>query len=156
LTIKSKHQQIFKDLMIDFNKQKYSLEEIKGFIIGAFLSSGSISSLNDKNYHLEIRSANYKFLLFIQRIIKKFHISISLIKRRNKYILYLKKTRDISDFLKIVGAYESMHLFEEKLIMSDLSNQITKLNNLDIANLKKICISSNSQIMMIHKVKNTP
>ncbi len=129
--------------------------QMKGFLVGAFLSGGSISSSTDRRYHLEIRSNNVAYLLFIQTILNKFNISIALSQRRNGYFLYIKKSYDISDFLKLIGANNCMLEFEDTKISRDLFTQMNRLNNLDISNIKKSSSAGNKQIQKIKQIMNT-
>lgn len=131
----------------------------RAYVAGAFLSGGSISDLSQKKYwyHLEIRSENYKYLLFIQSIlVKNFNLYVVLYRRNLQYILYIKKASQISDFLKLVNATECLLKFEDLKISRDFNMQITRLNNLDISNIKKTTISSQKQIAKINKIKKTP
>jgi DNA-binding protein WhiA len=70
-------------------------------------------------------------------------------------MLYIKKNIDISDFLKIIGANESMQQWEEKIISRDYYNNVNKLNNLDIANLRKTSSAGVEQVKMINVIRKT-
>ena len=84
-----------------------------------------------------------------------FSISITLLKRRYTNVLYIKKANDISDFLKIVGATNSMQKLEDVIISRDFNNHIHRLNNLDISNMTKTVNSANEQVKMINAIKNS-
>ncbi len=129
--------------------------QMKGVLVGAFLSGGSVSSISDRRYHLELRSNNISYLLFIQTILQKFNISIALLQRRKSYFLYIKKSYDISDFLKLIGANNCMLEFEDQKISRDMYAQIHRLNNLDISNIKKSSTAGNKQIQKINEIINT-
>ena len=132
-----------------------SNETKRAFLVGAFLSGGSISDINKSIYHLEIRSSNITYLRFIQTLLSDFSISITLLKRRYTNVLYIKKANDISDFLKIIGATNSMQKLEDVIISRDFNNQIHRLNNLDISNMTKTVNSANEQVKMINAIKNS-
>ena len=132
-----------------------SNETKRAFLVGAFLSGGSISDINKSIYHLEIRSNKITYLRFIQTLLSDFSISITLLKRRYTNVLYIKKANDISDFLKIIGATNSMQKLEDVIISRDFNNQIHKLNNLDISNMTKTVNSANEQVKMINAIKNS-
>jgi len=127
----------------------------RAYLAGAFLSGGSISSLDKKMYHLEIRSTNVDYLRIIQKLLLSFNISISLSKRSYSYVLYIKRSEDISDFLKIIGAYENMQYLEDIRISRDLNNQIHRLNNLDISNIKKASEAGSNQAQKIKKIRQS-
>lgn len=151
----------FNQIMNDLGMNSKPVEVIKstnqkrGFLVGAFLSGGSANSADNKQYHLELRSNNVSYLLFIQTILKEFNISMALMTRRNKYVLYIKKSYDISDFLKLMGANNCMLEFEDIKISRDMYTSMLRLNNLDVSNIKKSTIAGNSQIKKILKIKDT-
>lgn len=128
----------------------------KGFLIGAFLSGGSIGSLQKNTYHLELRTKKIFYARLIQNIFNDLNLSISLIKRRKAFVLYIKRVQDISDFLKFINANESMLKLEDQKISRDLMNQMNRLNNIDISNIKKCSIASSNQIEQINKIISSP
>lgn len=94
-----------------FNKPKKIISNEtskRAYLAGAFLSDGSISSLEKSQYHLELGSNNLEYLRILQSLLVKYHISMTLMKRKYDYCLYLKKSEAISDFLKVIGANEAM------------------------------------------------
>jgi DNA-binding protein WhiA len=134
------------------NILKTSVDQ-RAYLVGAFLSGGSINSIDKSIYHLEIRSNKINYLRLIQRILEKFNISISLLKRRNNYVLYIKKATDVSDFLKIIGANNAMQDLEDKIIARDYYANIKRLNNLDMANLNKTSSAGLRQVKMIKAIR---
>ncbi len=157
LSVNGNFEQIINDLglnrkPIDVIKTE---PQTRGFLVGAFLSGGSVSSIGDHNYHLELRSNNVQYLLFIQTILNKFGLSIALLQRRNSYFLYIKRSYDISDFLKLIGANNAMLEFEDQKISRDMLTQIHRLNNLDISNIKKSSTAGSKQIAKINQIINT-
>ena len=133
----------------------FSYENQKcAFLVGAFLSGGSVNSPQSSNYHFEICSQNQDLIFSIEKIFNFFNIKSFTIDRKNKHVLYIKKSENISDTLKIMGASSSMFEFEEKRIYRDYSNQMSRLNNLDISNLKKTVIASNEQVKQINYLKD--
>ena len=63
------------------------------------MATGSINDPSSKNYHLEISSNSSRHGEYLQKLITKFGLNPKTIKRRNKYVVYLKKSEEISDFL---------------------------------------------------------
>jgi DNA-binding protein WhiA len=127
----------------------------RAYLVGAFLSGGSISSIEKSIYHLEIRSTKINYLRLIQKLLEQFNVSISLLKRRNIFVLYIKKATDVSDFLKIIGANHSMYELEDKIIARDYYANIQRLNNLDVANLHKSSHAGIQQIKMIKLIRDS-
>ncbi len=125
--------------------------EKKGFLIGAFLSSGSIYFPSKKSsYHFEIRSSNLKYLNKIKEILSYFNINSSIINYRNNYKIYFKKSEYLSDILKIFEAEESLFEFEDIRIQKDFSNSLQRLTNLEVSNINKTIQASQNHIKWIN------
>lgn len=146
---------IEKDLFIfnDPTPLLNSFETKSAFIIGLFLCGGSINNPSSSNYHFELKIHNYDLFKTTEKIFKYFKFKFSHIERKNNYIIYVKKSETISDILKLLRANESMFEYEEKRIYRDYSNQMSRLNNLDISNLKKTALASNEQLIYINFLK---
>ncbi|GHU32233.1 hypothetical protein FACS1894166_05140 [Bacilli bacterium] len=158
LSIKGNFRQISTDLQLNESYPTSILKNIndqRAYLVGAFLSGGSISSINKSVYHLEIRSSKANYLRLLQKLLVRFHISISMLKRKDHYVLYIKKATDISDFLKIIGAKNGMQQMEDKIISRDYFTSVNRLNNLDVANLKKSMSAGVEQVKMIIKIRDT-
>lgn len=128
----------------------------KEFVIGAFLSAGSISSLEKSKYHLEITSQSHEYLLGLQSILLTKQICPVIIKRRTRWVLYIKKMLEISDFLKFIGANSSMLQLEDKILTRDYCTNLQRANNLDIANINKITKANIAQIKNIQLIVHKP
>lgn len=143
---------------LDFFNTKYitsskaTEDEKRAYLVGSFLASGSIGEPTKSIYHLEIRGRQNNYLRTLQSIMIHFHLSPTILQRKYINLIYIKKASEISDFLKIIGAIDSMNYFEDNMISRDLSNQLHRLNNLDISNLAKSVESGNEQIEMISKL----
>lgn len=126
----------------------------RAYIAGAFLAGGSINSLDAKYYHLEIRSDDWEYLFFQQKMLISFGIYPVLTKHSKKqFILYLKKVNQISDFLKLIGAGNCMLAFEDRKITKDANMSVTRWNNLDISNINKSTVSGVKQVKQIKKLQ---
>lgn len=130
----------------------YSDETISGYLAGSFLASGSINSPETSNYHLEISvvSENYaKWLAKLFGKYKKIEMSPKIIKRRDRYVIYFKKSDQISNFLIMIGAANSCMEFENQRAYRDFSNSANRLTNSDIANMEKTIRIAKEQIKEI-------
>lgn len=118
----------------------YDDETIAGYLAGAFLASGSINSPVTSNYHLEFSFNNENYAKWFTHLFlryKSVHLNPKTIKRRNRYVVYFKKSEEIGDFLVLVGAQTSAMDFASVRIERDYSNQANRLENLDLANMSK-------------------
>lgn len=118
----------------------------RAFLAGVFLSSGSVNNPETSNYHLEMSVNEEEYALFIQTMMNRFELNAKMIKRRNKYVVYLKSAEKIGDFLRAIGASQSVMNFESTRIDRSMSNTVNRWNNCDIANEVKSMASSNKQL----------
>lgn len=138
LTNKNKNWIIFKNYSFEFQIKKPSF-----FFAGVFVGGGSISDVNSLFYHLEIQLYSHEKAVRIQKFLNKYDFSFSLIQRRKMHVLYLKKSDQISDFLKAIQAFNSLMKFENSRIKRDLHNQLNRYSNLDLYNQQKLAKASN-------------
>jgi len=114
-----------------------SLDILKCYLRGAFLASGSVNS-PQSGYHLEISCNEEELAKYMAHLLKKYKLDAKVAKRRNKYITYLKKSENISDFLKLIKSFDGLMVFEDYRIQKDFVNSNNRALNCDIANSKKI------------------
>lgn len=124
------------------------------FLRAAFLVSGSVNHPKTAEYHLEIYSSNKDEIIFLQSLVANFNLNFRITKRRKGYIIYIKDAESISDFIKLIGAYNSVFKFEDERIKREFNNSINRLNNIEIANEKKAVIASQDQINDIELINS--
>ena len=109
----------------------------RNILIGAFLSGGSVNNPISRTYHLEFRtlSSEYKDIIF--SALQKFDLHPKLLEHHNKFVIYFKKSTEISDLLKIFNAQNSMFYLEDNRIERDMFNNLQRLVNLEVFNLNK-------------------
>ena len=133
----------------------YSDDTLAGYVTGAFLASGSVTSPKSSNYHLEIVVDNEKLAERIKKMIESFtkaNFSPRVTKRRNKHIIYIKKSDQISEFLIFVGASNASLEYESIRIDRDMQNITNRMFICDNANYQKTVKSANEQIANIEIV----
>lgn len=153
------------EFMLEFySKYKKTLSEndhdnefLSSFLRGIFLSCGNIN--NPKSgYHLELNLPTEtlsKEILDFLNSVKTCDFKAKFIKRRNNFIVYLKDSERIIDFLVFIGAKQyAMELMQIKMI-KEVRNNVNRTTNFETANLNKITNSSSNQIQAIKKIKNT-
>lgn len=118
---------------------------LKTIVKGAFLGAGSLNE-PEKKYHLEISFQNEKNANYILNICKYFYINLKLLESKNKYILYLKESEEISKFLALIGANKAVLKFEEIRIMREMKNNVNRLVNCETANINKTVNAAVDQI----------
>jgi len=127
----------------------------RAYIAGSFLAYGACNNPNKANYHLEIVTNEEESVQFLLKLLKRFDIEAKISKRRNKYVLYLKKADSISDFLRCVGAQEALMNFENTRISRDFINSKIRLDNCDIANMQKSLKTAREQLEAIEYLKRS-
>ena len=146
IEIDESSEEIMDDLEISFMEGKISKNIVKnddtisGYLAGAFLAAGSVNSPVTSNYHLEIalNSENYaKWLAKLFAKYKNSNIEPKITTRRDQYVLYFKKSDQISNFLIMIGAVSSCLEFEDIRADRDLNNSYNRLTNMDTANMKR-------------------
>ena len=146
IEIDESSEEIMDDLEISFMEGKISKNIVKnddtisGYLAGAFLAAGSVNSPVTSNYHLEIalNSENYaKWLAKLFAKYKNSNIEPKITTRRDQYVLYFKKSDQISNFLIMRGAVSSCLEFEDVRADRDLNNSYNRLTNMDTANMKR-------------------
>lgn len=146
IEISDASEAIMDDLEISFLEGKISKNIVKnddtisGYLAGAFLAAGSVNSPVTSNYHLEIalNSENYaKWLAKLFAKYKNSNIEPKITQRRDEYVIYFKKSDQISNFLIMVGAVSSCLDFEDVRANRDLMNNANRLTNMDTANMKR-------------------
>ncbi|MBQ8293340.1 MAG: DNA-binding protein WhiA [Bacilli bacterium] len=104
------------------------------FVRGCFIAKGSINDPKKSNYHLEIMFKKIETASLVLNILKENDVYASITNKKNQYLLYIKKSEEISKFLAYVGASEGVFEFENLRILRDYYNNVNRTINCDIAN----------------------
>ncbi|MBR6072936.1 MAG: DNA-binding protein WhiA [Bacilli bacterium] len=147
LEISDKLDFILKDIE-DMKKNilDYSDEERASFLKGCFLANGSINDPSKSKYHLEIFAKDEETGKLINNLFHSFDLSSKIIKRQKEYMIYVKAAEEISDFIKMLGAIESLFYYEDIRIYRDHKNMVNRLNNCEQANVEKSYASCQEQL----------
>lgn len=124
-------------------------ELIKSYLSGLFLSIGSVNDPKTSRYHLEFVTSDLEYANFISKLLNKYNLNSKVLKRENKYMIYIKESEKISDFLKLIKATKAMFYYEDIRIYRDNKNKANRLNNCEQANVDKIIGTANKQLMDI-------
>lgn len=126
---------------------------IRAYLRGLFLSCGSINDPKKSQYHLEFIVNCELYAQFISNLLNQFHLKSKYIKRENKYMVYIKESEKISDFLKLMNANQALFYYEDIRIYRDRKNMTNRLNNCEQANVDKIIETASKQVKQIQKIK---
>ncbi len=166
IKIENESKKILKDLelinkdiglFINYNMPDYILkneENIQEFLRYLFICSGSINNPKiQKQYHLEIILNNNSILTLVQNISSNYDINFKITTRRNISALYLNKSEEIADFLRLIGSLDYMFEFENQRLLRDIRAAENRLINAEIANETKKQEASTLQIKAIEVLK---
>lgn len=131
-------------------KQEEQLQRV--CVREAFLQNGSMSD-PAKQYHLEIVFEQNNKAEEILQILKENGFKFRMIKRRKKYVLYLKEGEEISNFLAFIGASHSVLRFEEIRVVRQMRGHVNRKVNCETANLEKTVNASIKQVEAIEYLK---
>ncbi len=162
ITILERSMDILEELSIITNKglqerPAYRLVQkeccARAYLAGAFMATGSVNAPTKTNYHLEIATNNEEHAQFIQKLMNRFNLPAKTIIRRKQIIVYLKAAEKIADFLRCIGTVDSLFKFEDIRITRDFRNNLTRLDNCEVANEMKSQEAGLKQINDINVLK---
>ena len=153
LSIKDKIDIITNDIKeLNRNIIDSSYEEIVSFLRGTFLCTGSINDPSKSKYHLGFLVDNKNDADLINSLLIKLKFNSKVIRRDKGYMVYIKVSEEISDFIKLLGATNSLFYYEDIRIYRDHKNMTNRLNNCEQANMDKVFMTANKQIKDIEKL----
>lgn len=157
LEITSKIEEIKKDLSLEkLIPDKYLIDDdvlIRSYLRGVFISCGSINDPKKSRYHLEFLVDSLEYATFISNLLNQYDLNSKVLKRENKFMIYIKEAEKIGDFLRMINAIKALLYYEDIRIYRDHKNMTNRLNNCEQANVEKIILTSNNQINDIKVIK---
>ncbi len=130
-------------------------EEIRSYLRGVFLCSGSINDPKTSRYHMELLIPTPEEAVFVQQLLNIFDLNAKIINRDKGYMIYIKEAEKISDFLKIIKANKAVLYFEDIRVYHDKKNKTNRLNNCEQANIDRVIETANSQLEQIKIIEDT-
>lgn len=161
LNIKSKINEILEDLSITYDNKYLSIpkeylisdeEQLRAYLRGVFMVSGSVNDPKTSRYHLEFILDTKDYANFISNLLNSYDLNSKIIKREKSYTVYIKEAEKISDFLRVIKAFSAVMYFEDIRIYRDHKNMTNRLNNCEQANMDKVFFTANKQIKDIEKL----
>ena len=126
----------------------------RALVKGAFLSCGTVIDPR-KNYNLELVTPYLGLSRDLEQLLRDVGFLFKTVMRKSKYVLYLKNSEAISDFLAYMGAFQAqMELLNVK-IEKEIRNDITRTANSETANLEKTINAAVAQIQAIETIQKT-
>lgn len=128
-------------------------ETLRAYLRGMFLGCGSINDPKKSRYHLEFLLNNITLANELNKLLNKKNLGSKVLKRENRYMVYIKGSEKISDFLRIISASNALLYYEDIRIYRDHKNMTNRLNNCEQANVDKMIESAQKDIKIIEKLK---
>ena len=128
-------------------------DALRSYLKGVFMATGSVNDPKTSRYHLELILDDLDYANFINDILNKYKLNSKVIRREKKYTVYIKEAEKISDFLRIIKAYDAVLYYEDIRIYRDHKNLTNRLNNCEQANMDKIFLTALSQVKDIEKLQ---
>ena len=162
LRIKSKKDIILEDLSVVIGGEYLSIpkgyiindeECLRSYLRGVFIATGSVNDPKTSRYHLEFIVDSNEYACYISELVNKFNLNSKVIKREKNYMVYVKEAEKISDFLRVINAYNGVMYFEDIRIYRDHKNMANRLNNCEQANMDKIIGTAVKQLKDIEVLK---
>lgn len=122
---------------------------IRAYLRGVFLGIGSVNDPEKSRYHLEFLVEEQEYAEFLSALLNQYQFNSKVIKRENKYMIYMKEAEKISDFLRLIQANKAVLYYENIRIYRENKNMANRLNNCEQANVDK---SIQSAADLIHDI----
>jgi DNA-binding protein WhiA len=143
-------EELLKIKMWDVSARMSEEEQLQRLCVReAFIKSGFVNEPS-KDYHLEILFKSKKKAEEIKNILTGFDINTKIIVKNKDYMIYLKDGEEISNFLALIGASNSVVKFEEVRVIKETKNNINRVINCETANLSK---TINAALIQIEDIK---
>ncbi len=121
----------------------------RAYLRGAFLASGSINDPESHSYHLELVTGWEDHGQALIYIMAGLGLKAKMIERKGSFVVYLKDSDQIADFLTLIGAHRSVLDFENARVLKETRNNVNRLVNCETANLNKTVEASLQQVEAI-------
>ena len=158
LEVSKKINDIIKDLSLDTNIPKdFIIDDDlskRAYLRGLFISCGSINDPKKSRYHLEFFVDNEEYANFIKKLLNEYYLNSKVIKKNQKYMIYVKEAEKIGDFLRMINAINALFYYEDIRIYRDHKNMTNRLNNCEQANVDKIIATATSQVNDIKVIED--
>ncbi len=132
--------------------EEVDLDDIKSFLKIAFIYKGSIND-PQRGYNLEVIARDDRELRLIKESMETFELNPKVYTRSDYYIVYLKDSDKISDFLALIGANKSLFELENVKAMKSIRNNINRQTNFDKANIDRTVKASLRQVEAINYLR---
>lgn len=119
---------------------------------GLFLAAGTVND-PEKGYHLELVCSDKVTAADVKKLMNFFSLKARITERRGSWIVYIKGSERVADFLKIIGANSQVFQLENVLALKSLRNRTNRISNCDNANLDRTVNAATRQSQDIRYIR---
>lgn len=123
----------------------------QSFLRGAFLGGGSVTA-PELDYHLEFVCESDNRAEAISQILTRCDLDCMIMMRRSTYVVYLKRSSQISTLLGLMGGSRAMMYYENLLAQRSLHENVIRATNCDHSNMKRQLSAAQSQVNAIETI----
>ena len=128
-------------------------KDIGCYLRGVFIKCGSVSAPG-RNFMLSLTLNDDTFVDYLSDLLDEYGLTAKRSVRKGKPVLYYKASECIEDFLSIVGATKAALDIISKKILSEVSNNMNRINNAEVANLDRTARAAAEQREAIAIIEN--
>ena len=121
-------------------------ELTRAYLRGVFMVSGSLNDPKTSRYHLEFLINDTMYAKYLNELLNNNNLNSKILHRKKGYMIYIKEAEKISDFLRLIRAYNGVMYYEEIRVYREKINMTNRLNNCEQANVEKMVATSNKLI----------
>lgn len=121
------------------------------YLRGAFLGGGSVNR-PEASCHLEITAKRAALGRALHTLLRRLHFPVGLTDRRETYVVYLKESDAVMDFLALIGAEEAAEEIEVARNLKEVRAQVNRLVNVETANLQRAVDAASDQLAAIERL----
>lgn len=117
----------------------------RAYLRGAFMAGGSVSH-PERQHHLELGTHTAEDAATLEWLMDSFGIQARRTERRDRPLVYLKDAEAIVQFLRVIGASQSLLAYENVRILREMRSSVNRLVNAETANLNKTIHAAMEQV----------
>ena len=102
---------------------------------------------------MEFSFNDYEYSNFINNLLESYNLNSKILKRESRYIVYVKESEKIGDFLRLIKAVNALLYYENIRIYRNKKNNLNRINNCEQANVDKIIQTAKNQVDDINLIK---
>ena len=127
---------------------------VKTFLRQAFITYGSIND-PENSYHLELDMDDESLATMICILMNDYNMGAKTTFRNSNFVVYIKGSDAIADFLRLIGANNAVLTFENVRIVKEVRKNINRAVNCESGNIQKKVDAAFRQVKSIELIRDT-